>query len=93
MICALDTKLFTLASLVSNGYRFLRPFGSKRPLAERLVIDLVIDFVNSFYFSFQCFASVVRIVPYPPKEAFLRLLRSIGGGRRRHSDDPSEALR
>ena len=52
-----------------------------------------ISFVNSFYFSFRCFGSLVPISPMGGKEVFLCLLRSIGGGRRRHSDEVSEALR
>ena len=51
-----------------------------------------------FTFHFSLFPSerlarVVRISPMGGKEVFLCLLRSIGGGRRRHSDGPSEALR
>ena len=48
---------------------------------------------NAFYDPYGCFATIVRMLPLGGKEAFLRLLQSIRTGRRRHSDDPSEALR
>ena len=57
------------------------------------VIEFVVAFVDSFYFSFRCSLRVIGMPPMGGKEVFLCLLRSIGGGRRRHSDDPSEALR
>jgi len=41
---------------------------------------------------FSCLAASVRMPPLGGKEAFPRLTQSIRTGRRRHSDDPSEAF-
>ena len=61
-----------------------------------LICALDTNLSLTFHFSLfpsERLARVVRISPMGGKEVFLCLLQSIGGGRRRHSDEASEALR